>query len=158
MKKISTLCIIREQQKVLLGMKKRGFGEGRWNGFGGKVKEGEDIEGAAKREVLEEAGIEAGEMTKRGVINFEFEGDPNELEVHIFEITTKFEGEPAESDEMRPKWFSASEIPFDKMWPDDRYWMPLFLAGKKFQGRFLFDKPSNQEYTSRILEKELYEN
>ena len=96
-------------------------------------------------------------MTKRGVINFEFEGDPNALEVHIFEIT-KFEGEPAESDEMRPKWFSASEIPFDKMWPDDRYWMPLFLAGKKFQGRFLFDKPSNQEYTSRILEKELYEN
>ena len=157
MKKISTLCIIREQQKVLLGMKKRGFGEGRWNGFGGKVKEGEDIEGAAKREVLEEAGTEAGEMTKRGVINFEFEGDPNALEVHIFEIT-KFEGEPAESDEMRPKWFSASEIPFDKMWPDDRYWMPLFLAGKKFQGRFLFDKPSNQEYTSRILEKELYEN
>src|SRR3989344_4771308 len=138
MKKISTLCIIREQQKVLLGMKKRGFGEGRWNGFGGKVKEGEDIEGAAKREVLEEAGIEAGGMTKRGGINFE--------------------GEPAESDEMRPKWFSASEIPFDKMWPDDRYWMPLFLAGKKFQGRFLFDKPSNQEYTSRILEKELYEN
>ncbi|OGF66568.1 hypothetical protein A3I27_02720 [Candidatus Giovannonibacteria bacterium RIFCSPLOWO2_02_FULL_43_11b] len=156
MKKILTLSIVHERSNILLGMKKRGFGEGRWNGFGGKVKEGESIEEAAKREIREEARIEAEEMTKRGVINFEFKGDPDTLEVHIFEVI-KFDGEPTESEEMRPKWFGADEIPFDQMWPDDRYWMPLFLAGKKFSGRFLFDKPSDKEYTSQILEKELYE-
>ena len=41
--KILTLVLIRESAKVLLGMKKRGFGQGRWNGFGGKVEKGETI-------------------------------------------------------------------------------------------------------------------
>ena len=38
-------------------MKKRGFGAGRWNGFGGKVAPAETIEDAARRELLEEAGV-----------------------------------------------------------------------------------------------------
>jgi len=29
------------------------------------------------------------------------------------------------------------------MWPDDRFWMPLFLQGKTFNGHFVFDH-SNQ--------------
>jgi 8-oxo-dGTP pyrophosphatase MutT (NUDIX family) len=35
-------------------MKKRGFGEGRWNGVGGKVEPGESIEAALIREAKEE--------------------------------------------------------------------------------------------------------
>lgn len=46
---------------VLLGLKKRGFGTGKWNGFGGKVEPGETIRQAAIREMKEEAGIESGE-------------------------------------------------------------------------------------------------
>ncbi len=34
---------------MLLGLKKRGFGAGKWNGFGGKVNPGEDIVDAALR-------------------------------------------------------------------------------------------------------------
>ena len=41
--KVLTLVLIREPTRVLLGMKKRGFGQGRWNGFGGKVEKGETI-------------------------------------------------------------------------------------------------------------------
>lgn len=26
------------------------------------------------------------------------------------------------SEEMKPQWFRKDEIPFDTMWPDDRYW------------------------------------
>lgn len=37
--------------KLLLGKKLRGFGEGFWNGFGGKVSKGESIVDAAIREV-----------------------------------------------------------------------------------------------------------
>ena len=36
-RKILTLVFLREGTRVLLGMKKRGFGVGKWNGFGGKV-------------------------------------------------------------------------------------------------------------------------
>ncbi len=47
--KVLTLAFVREQSRILLGLKKRGFGQGRWNGFGGKVEKGETIDEAAKR-------------------------------------------------------------------------------------------------------------
>lgn len=47
--RLYTLVLVLQPQRVLLGMKKRGFGAGRWNGFGGKVQEGETIEDGAKR-------------------------------------------------------------------------------------------------------------
>lgn len=156
MKKILTLCIVQDHPRVLLGMKKRGFGEGRWNGFGGKVDEGETIEAAALRELSEECGIAAKQMEKAGVLDFAFENEQKELEVHVFRVTA-FAGEPMESEEMRPEWFHADEIPFDEMWPDDKYWLPMLLAGKKFKGRFLFDKPSSPEHSAAILEERLEE-
>ena len=150
MKKLLTLCIIHQEPKVLLGIKKRGFGEGRWNGFGGKVNQNEDIETAAKRELFEEAGIEARNLEKIGILHFQWEKKPEILEVHIFKVR-EFQGEPVESEEMTPKWFDAQEIPFHAMWPDDEYWMPMFLETRKFRGRFLFDK------TDSILRHSLQE-
>jgi 8-oxo-dGTP diphosphatase/2-hydroxy-dATP diphosphatase len=47
--KLYTLAFVLDSRRILLGMKKRGFGAGRWNGFGGKVDPGESIESAAKR-------------------------------------------------------------------------------------------------------------
>ncbi len=135
--KILTLVLVREKGRVLLGMKKRGFGAGRWNGFGGKVTEGETIENAALREIKEEAGIEVQDLEKRGIIEFEFQGDPQILEVHIFS-SQSFSGTPTESEEMKPAWFDIEKIPFEEMWPDDIYWFPLFLDNKKFKGKFLF--------------------
>src|SRR3989344_6169176 len=128
-KKILTLCLIHKHPQVLLGMKKRGMGAGFstekqglgmgvWNGFGGKLEPGESIEDAARREVLEEAGVEATSLEKIGEIEFEFIGDPQTLEVHIFKVAS-FKGNPIESDEMKPQWFHVDEIPFDQMWPDD---------------------------------------
>ncbi len=138
-KLITTLCIVHKHPNILLGMKKRGFGEGRWNGFGGKVNAGESIEEAARREMKEEAGVEVKNLTKHGIINFEFQGNPETIEMHIFRADD-FLGEPTESEEMKPEWFHVNEIPFNKMWPDDKHWVPMFLASKKFRGRFLFGK------------------
>lgn len=153
MKKIKipqTICLIHERDRVLLGMKKRGFGAGRWNGFGGKVHSDESIEQAAKREMLEECGIEIKELHEVGIINFEFDGKPDMPEVHIFSVT-EYKGKPKETEEMLPKWFKETKIPFDKMWPDDIYWMPLFLKNKNFSGYFLFGEGDS------ILKKELFE-
>lgn len=133
-----TLCLIHRHPKILLGMKKRGFGVGRWNGFGGKLKEGESLEDAARRELEEEAGILAKDLTEVGTLDFSWPSNAGILEVHIFRIHD-FEGEPVESEEMAPKWFDVSEIPYDAMWADDKHWLPLFLAGKKFSGHFHFD-------------------
>lgn len=137
MKKILTLCIVQQGDRVLLGMKKRGFGEGKWNGFGGKVKEGETVKEAAKRELTEEVRILAEDLEERGILEFTFQDNPEILEVHVF-CATRFVGEPVETEEMRPQWFSTEAIPFELMWPDDKFWFPLFLEGKRFKGQFLF--------------------
>jgi 8-oxo-dGTP diphosphatase/2-hydroxy-dATP diphosphatase len=137
MKKVLTVCFIHQHPRILLGLKKRGFGMGRWNGFGGKLQPGETIEAAAKREVQEEAGVVVSNIEKVGLIDFEFKDNPEILEVHFFRAND-FSGTPTESDEMKPQWFSTDNLPFDSMWPDDRYWMPLFLAGKKFKGKIFF--------------------
>lgn len=150
-KKINTLCIIHQGQKVLLGMKKRGFGVGRWNGFGGKLNEGETIEQATKREIFEEANIIVADLEKFGMIDFYWQSKPDFcIQVNIFKSKI-FEGMPFESEEMKPQWFNVGKIPYDKMWKDDIFWLPLFLENKKFKGKFIFDDADN------ILGKELLE-
>ncbi|MDB5190202.1 MAG: 7,8-dihydro-8-oxoguanine triphosphatase-like [Parcubacteria group bacterium] len=135
-------------------MKKIRFGAGMWNGFGGKVEEGESLESAAYRELEEEAGIVALNMQKMGVLNLSFNEDPAQLEVHVFK-TTEFMGEIIESNEMKSQWFDFDEIPYEKMWTDDEQWLPLLLAGTQFEGTFHFDRPSTPEYSAKILTQEL---
>ena len=145
-----TLVIIHRNDRVLLGMKKRGFGAGKWNGFGGKVVPGESILAAAERELREEAGIVAKAMEKHGVLTFVFPDNPTLLEVHVFRAE-EWSGEPTESEEMRPQWFPVSLIPFPEMWSDDELWFPLLFAQKKFVGEFFFD---NEEKISRYTLEE----
>ena len=141
-KTILTLCMIHQHPRVLLGMKKRGFGAGKWNGFGGHVEKGETIEAATRREIMEEAGLEVGALEKHGVIEFEWQEKPEILEVHVFRTNT-FSGEPQESEEMKPQWFEVENLPYEEMWVDDKYWSPLLFAGKKFTAKFLFDSADN---------------
>lgn len=151
MKKIATLLFVLREGKILLGMKKRGFGVGRWNGFGGKLEEGEAIEQAVVRETREECAITPLNIKKFGILDFEFahKSEWNQ-QVHFFSAE-RFEGNPEETEEMSPAWFSFDKIPFENMWPDDRFWMPIFLSGKKFKGKFVFGE--NEE----ILEHEIQE-
>jgi 8-oxo-dGTP diphosphatase/2-hydroxy-dATP diphosphatase len=137
-RKVMTLCILREGSRVLLGMKKEGLGIGRWNGFGGKVKAGEGIEDATRREVLEEAGVEVGEVTEVGVCEFHSPVRPFVVEMHIFSARD-FTGNPVETTEMRPEWFEIAALPTADMWQSDLFWWPYFLKGQKFMGRFVFD-------------------
>lgn len=127
-----------EVSEVCLAMKKRGFGVGRWNGVGGKVSEGETIEGAAVREAKEEIGVEAKGLKKVAELSFAFPANPSwDQMVHAYLVET-WEGIPAESEEMSPKWFAAKDIPFDGMWPDDIFWLPHVLEGKAVRAKFSF--------------------
>lgn len=94
-----TLLIPFENDRVLLGKKKRGFGEGYYNGFGGKIEQGERTEQAACRELFEEAGIQAVAYEQVGRLHFSFDDKPLPWEVHVFSCKA-FKGEPRETDEM----------------------------------------------------------
>lgn len=104
-------------------MKKRGFGEGKWNGAGGKVEATETVTEAAIRELQEETGIEISreKMEARGVLHFHFSSKPEwDQDVNIF-VSQGYTGGFKETEEMRPEWFDTDKIPFDTMWEDDVY-------------------------------------
>ena len=154
MRKILTLSMVTTDAHILLGMKKRGFGAGRFNGFGGKVEAGESIEQAAVREIQEEVSLTPTAMGKVGILEFSFESEPDILEVHIFKVAA-FKGEPLESDEMKPQWFAWNDVPFSQMWIDDEYWFPYLKNGQYFKGSFLFDAPATADHSGRIIDYSL---
>ncbi len=156
--KQATLCLLIKGNKVLLAMKKRGFGVGRWNGTGGKFdaeKGDKNILDAAIRETKEEIGVEIKNPVKAGVFHFKFADESKkewDQDVHLF-ISKEWQGELTESEEMAPKWFSFDEIPYKEMWPDDIHWMPHILQGKKIEADFLFGEGDTVlEYNIKPLE------
>jgi 8-oxo-dGTP diphosphatase/2-hydroxy-dATP diphosphatase len=127
--------------RLLLGLKKRGFGAGKLNGFGGKIEPGESILAAALREMREESGlrVEPPFAALVGHLSFDFEGSSERLSVHVFRApAAAAAGALTESDEMAPQWVPTSAVPYGRMWQDDVHWLPLLLAGKHFVGAFSF--------------------
>ena len=147
MKKVTCLVLIRKGDQVLLGLKKRGFGAGNWNGFGGKLMPGESALEAAIRELLEESGLIGERLEECAQLHFDFETTPDIVDCTVFLCDT-FSGEPIETDEMRPQWYPLGALPFDHMWPGDKHWIPQVLAGKKLDAAFHFkDFSSLRDFT-----------
>lgn len=143
MTRVETVTIIYQPPKILLGMKRLRLGKGKYNGFGGGVEEGESLEECAIRETLEEAGIRIRTPEKRGKVLFQFENHVEQDHLVYFFIARSFEGEPTETDEMRPEWFDVNEIPYSQMWPADKFIFPVFLSKRKFDGNVQFDANHN---------------
>ena len=137
---IVNLCyIFNDRAQVLLQKKARGFGVGKWNGPGGKVEDGETPEQSVIREIEEETSIKLIKLEKAGVIEFIFTVKPESNNYsHIFRAV-EWEGKPRNMGEGELKWFDIDKLPLDKMWDDDKYWLPGVLKGGSVHMRFYFD-------------------
>ena len=127
----------RERQKLLLIMKKKGLGKGKFNAPGGRLEPGETPLQAAIRECREEVSLTPLAPEKRMELHFQFTSGYALYGEAFF--TDSWEGEAQPSDEADPFWCDLDSLPWDNMWEDDRQWLPLALEGKKLRGFYVFD-------------------
>lgn len=138
--KQTNLVFLRREGQLLLAMKKRGFGAGRWNGAGGKLEAGETFEGAARRETFEELGVTVESLEEVATLKFYWTIAEHAMKnvVCVVYVCDSWAGEPVETEEMAPQWFDEPEIPYGQMWDDDKFWLPQVLAGEYVEAELLF--------------------
>ncbi len=136
-KEVCVITYLFDGDKVLLIDKKTGLGKGLVNAPGGHIEEAETALEAAIREFKEETDLTITDLKMVGKLNFQFKDGLSERGYVYF--ATKHTGDAKETEEAKPFWCPVSEIPYDKMWEDDLYWLPLALEGKHFEGFFIFD-------------------
>lgn len=135
------MFIIKDGQ-ILLIEKKRGLGAGKINGPGGKIDPGETPLQAVIRETQEELLITPSTPRKIGELRFVMSDCPDIL-CHVYRADDH-QGIPTETDEAVPVWTPIDQIPYDRMWEDDRHWLPHLLNDVTFDGRFIFENESMQ--------------
>jgi 8-oxo-dGTP diphosphatase len=118
----ANLCFIRKDDRLLLIR---------------KIEPGETALAAAIRETWEEVGVVPLGAEPRGELHFQF-ANGYSLHCTVF-FATDLRGEPVDTAEAAPFWADIKALPYDEMWEDDRYWLPLLLEGKSFTGFFTFD-------------------
>ncbi len=123
--------------EVLLIEKKRGLGAGKVNGPGGKLEAGESFMDAAIRECREEVGLVARNPELMGRLYFTF-ADGYRMYGEVF-WSYEYDGKEIETEEAKPFWCEPANMPYGRMWADDRLWMPQVLLGHKFSAFFYFD-------------------
>ena len=134
---LATLLFIVQENRILLIRKLRGLGAGKINGPGGRLEPGETPTQAAIREVEEELLVTPMNVRACGELLFQFV-DGFSIHGYVFKADD-CSGEPQETDEAIPLWTSLEDIPYDRMWADDRVWVPMMLRGTSFKGRFVFE-------------------
>ncbi len=147
---VATLVFVVCGGRILLIRKKRGLGAGKINGPGGRLESGEAPELGAVREVEEELCVTPLDLRMLGENRFQF---VDGYSIHVFVyVASGCVGEPMETDEAAPLWVDVDGIPYGEMWEDDRLWLPLVLAGRRFTGRFLFDGDAMLDHAVEVLE------
>jgi len=153
-KGVIVFIIDKKQNRMLLIHKKTGLGAGKINAPGGRLEKGETAAEAAVRECREEVSMTPFNPVKRAELFFQFTSGYKLYGEAFFSYS--WEGEPTESDEADPFWCDLDQIPWDKMWEDDRDWLPSTLDGKNMRGYFIFD--DDDMICEKLEEVENFEN
>ncbi len=141
----ATLIYVVKDASVLLIKKLRGHGAGKVNAPGGKIETGETAEECAARELFEEVGLYAVGMKLGATLRFLDSGNGYSMEGCVF-VSQGATGQPKTTLEAVPFWCAVDQIPYARMWEDDRFWLPHVLAGSYVEGDFLFEHDNLTEW------------
>jgi 8-oxo-dGTP diphosphatase len=137
---LATLCYIhRGGQTLMIHRIKRAddIHAGKWNGLGGKFKQGESPEECVIREVREESGLEIVNPRLHGLLMFPgFKG--NDWYVFVF-TADEFSGELIENEEGYLKWIPDAELTSLPLWPSDGIFLPWLQKDAFFSARFIYN-------------------
>ena len=140
--KTSTIIFPIQGENVILAPKKRGFGKGFLNGYGGKKEETDiTVEDAAVREFLDESSASCvrGALELVAVIDF-YEGEKHIFETHVY-FSYLWDGELRETEEMgTPELYPISGVPYDRMWDADKVWLKMAFNGERFRAKSVYNE------------------
>ena len=110
--KLATLCYVMDDDKTLMlyrNKKENDYHEGKWNGLGGKLEQGETPEECAIREVYEESGLKVSDPKMKGLITFPMFDGVDDWYVWVF-VFKKFEGKQIDSPEGTLEWIQNNKL------------------------------------------------
>ena len=128
---LTTLAFVRhpDGERVLMVHRTARPGDeqlGKYNGLGGKLERDEDVVACLRRELREEAGIEATELRLRGTVSWPGFGRNGEDHFGFIFVVDSFTGEPPDHNEEGVLvWQPISALDELPMWEGDRHFLPL---------------------------------
>lgn len=138
--KLTTLCYIKTNNKTLMlhrNRKQNDIHEGKWNGLGGHIEQGETPEECITREVFEESGLTLIDPQLRGILTFPLFDDYEDEYTFLF-TATEFEGDLIDSDEGTLEWIDDSGVLDLNLWEGDRTFLKWLEDGRFFSGKLVY--------------------
>jgi 8-oxo-dGTP diphosphatase len=138
--KLATLCYVRQGEQTLMVhrvKKANDMHQGKWNGLGGKFEPGESPEDCARREILEESGLEVIDLAWKGILTFPDFSDDEDWYAFIF-VATVEDGALIESPEGDLKWIDNRDLLGLNLWEGDRIFLPWLDSPGLFSGKFTY--------------------
>ena len=146
--KISTLCYIQNKHQTLMLhriKKKNDMHQGKWNGLGGKLIDGESPEECVKREVLEESGLTIKNPKLHGIITFPKFDKIDDWLVFVYS-SNNFNGSLIESNEGELEWINNTKIADLNLWEGDKIFMQWLNEDKFFSAKFIYKNKKLEDY------------
>lgn len=148
--KLATLCYVMDNDKTLMllrNKKENDYHEGKWNGLGGKLEQGETPEECAVREVYEESGLKVTDPIMKGLITFPLFDGIDDWYVFVF-IFKKFSGNLIDSPEGHLEWIQNNKLIDLNLWDGDKHFIPWLFENKCFSAKFIYE---NGKYISHSV-------
>lgn len=131
---LATICYIDNGEAFLMlhrNKKENDIHHGKWIGVGGKLEAGETPQACARREILEETGLEVTDMSLRGIITFPNLTPNCDWYAYVFKITG-FEGELIDCPEGDLEWVPYDQVLMKPSWEGDWRFQSWLLENKPF--------------------------
>jgi 8-oxo-dGTP pyrophosphatase MutT (NUDIX family) len=127
-----TLCVLADEERLLMKFAERGPSKGKWNFPGGKIEDGESIVQCAIREVIGETGLTMHDTFYHGFVDAYHGNDGVCNRVHILS-SESFTGKLRSSIKGEVTWIPKVRVPVRKMWHDVQIWLPHIEHRREFR-------------------------